>query len=278
MGKGPLALCLHGFPDTPATWRLLLPELAEAGYRAVAVTSRGYEPTSQPADADYGMGALSRDVLAWMDVLEEERAHLIGHDWGSSIMHAVAARAPERVCSLTGLAVPHPLGFAAAVASDFEQLERSWYIFFFLTGAFANAVVQDEDFRFLERLWRKWSPGWDPPPEDLVEMRATFAAPGVKDAALSYYRTSFWPSDAQAAEAQALWNRSIDVPVLGVTGELDGCISPRVFRQSMIPSLYAADPSVIELPGAGHFLHLEQPRAVAEIVTAHLRSGSFESL
>ncbi|MFZ0248696.1 MAG: hypothetical protein WAL61_02025, partial [Acidimicrobiales bacterium] len=55
---GPLALCLHGFPDTARTWRYLLPELAGAGYRAVAPFLRGYAPTAVPADGRYQVGAL----------------------------------------------------------------------------------------------------------------------------------------------------------------------------------------------------------------------------
>ena len=50
MGEGPLALCLHGFPDSPYSYRYLLPELAEAGYRAVAPFNRGFAPTELPAD------------------------------------------------------------------------------------------------------------------------------------------------------------------------------------------------------------------------------------
>src|SRR3954452_9594021 len=49
-GSGPLALCLHGFPDSPWTYRYLLPELARAGYRAIAPFSRGFAPTELPAD------------------------------------------------------------------------------------------------------------------------------------------------------------------------------------------------------------------------------------
>jgi hypothetical protein len=50
MGEGPLALCLHGFPDSPYSYRSLLPELAEAGYRAVAPFNRGFAPTELPAE------------------------------------------------------------------------------------------------------------------------------------------------------------------------------------------------------------------------------------
>ena len=47
---GPLALCLHGFPDSPHTWRHLTPRLVDAGYRVVAPFMRGYAPSAVPAD------------------------------------------------------------------------------------------------------------------------------------------------------------------------------------------------------------------------------------
>jgi len=49
---GPLALCLHGFPDTAHTWRHLLPALGAAGFHAVAPRMRGYAPSAVPADGD----------------------------------------------------------------------------------------------------------------------------------------------------------------------------------------------------------------------------------
>jgi pimeloyl-ACP methyl ester carboxylesterase len=51
MGEGPLALCLHGFPDSPYSYRYLLPELAEAGYRAVAPFNRGLRQQSSRLNA-----------------------------------------------------------------------------------------------------------------------------------------------------------------------------------------------------------------------------------
>ena len=52
-GSGPLALCLHGFPDSAHTWRYLLPELAKLGFRAVAPFMRGYAPTGLAPDDSY---------------------------------------------------------------------------------------------------------------------------------------------------------------------------------------------------------------------------------
>ena len=82
--SGPLALCLHGFPDTAHTYRHLLPELAAAGFRAVAPFSRGYAPTDVPADGRYQTGALARDANALHEALGgDERAVIVGHDWGA---------------------------------------------------------------------------------------------------------------------------------------------------------------------------------------------------
>jgi pimeloyl-ACP methyl ester carboxylesterase len=61
-GTGPLALCLHGFPDSAHTWRHLLPGLAEAGFHAVAPFLRGYAPTAVPDDGRNGIGALVADA------------------------------------------------------------------------------------------------------------------------------------------------------------------------------------------------------------------------
>jgi pimeloyl-ACP methyl ester carboxylesterase len=69
LGEGPLALCLHGFPDTAWTWGHLLPELASAGFRAVAPWLRGYAPTGVPGDGRYQVGALAADANALHEVL-----------------------------------------------------------------------------------------------------------------------------------------------------------------------------------------------------------------
>jgi pimeloyl-ACP methyl ester carboxylesterase len=137
---GPLALCLHGFPDTAWGWRHLLPELASAGFRAVAPFLRGYAPTSVPADGRYQVGALAADAIALHDALGgDERAVIIGHDWGAMATYAAAAHAPDRWRRVVAAAVP-PLGAMGNAFFDYDQIRRSFYMFFFQT-AFAEPAV-----------------------------------------------------------------------------------------------------------------------------------------
>src|SRR5713101_7410361 len=83
-GSGPLALCLHGFPDTAHTWRHLLPRLADAGFHAVAPFLRGYAPTSVPEEGHYDTGTLALDACELHQALGgTEDAVIIGHDWGA---------------------------------------------------------------------------------------------------------------------------------------------------------------------------------------------------
>src|SRR5262245_60103212 len=84
-GSGPLALCLHGFPDSAHTWRHLLPMLADAGYRAVAPFLRGYAPSTVSPDDRYQVGVLGLDAIALHDALGGDGdAAIIGHDWGAT--------------------------------------------------------------------------------------------------------------------------------------------------------------------------------------------------
>src|SRR5690348_4014555 len=95
-GDGPLALCLHGFPDSAHTWRHLLPELADAGFHAVAPWLRGYAPTGLDAKGRYQNGASVADVIGPHDALGgDSSAVLIGHDWGARIATGAAVFEPE---------------------------------------------------------------------------------------------------------------------------------------------------------------------------------------
>jgi pimeloyl-ACP methyl ester carboxylesterase len=140
-GSGPLALCLHGFPDCAHTWRHLLPALAESGFHAVAPFLRGYAPSAVPADGAYDLGALIADASALHDALGgTQDAVLIGHDWGAEVAYGAAALAPGRWRRLITLGVP-PAALDPVLFSDFGQLKRFWYMFMFSQPRGSNRLL-----------------------------------------------------------------------------------------------------------------------------------------
>jgi pimeloyl-ACP methyl ester carboxylesterase len=241
--SGPLALCFHGFPDTAWTYRHLLPALADAGFRAVAPFMRGYAPTSIPADGSYHGASLVADAGAIHQALGgDERAVIVGHDWGAQPAYGAAASWPERFAKVVALALPPVRVFGPGLLR-YDQLKRSWYMFFFQTP-FADFVVPADDLAFLARLWNDWSPGYDAA-EDLAHVRESLGDGANLQAALGYYRAAFGGGGAPVGEP--------DQPLLYLHGENDGCISADIAR-----SLEGA----VIVEGAGHFLHLEKPDLV----------------
>ncbi|MCC6640428.1 MAG: alpha/beta hydrolase [Deltaproteobacteria bacterium] len=255
--RGPLALCLHGFPDSARTFRYLLPRLGEAGWRAVAPWMRGYAPTAIPADGRYQAAVLARDVIELVDALGASDAVVIGHDWGALAAHGAAILAPERVRRLVTLAVPHR-GAGLALTTSYAQQKRSWYMFFFQTPL-ADAVVAADDFAFVERLWRDWSPGYEPRADDLDGVKRALRAPGGLAAALGYYRATFDPrlqDPALAADQMRALGAEVPVRTLYLHGARDGCMG--LESLDGIESAYTGGLETRIVEDAGHFLHLER--------------------
>jgi len=267
-GSGPLALCLHGFPDSADTWRQLLPVLAGAGFHAVAPFMRGYAPTAVPADGAYHLGALVADAVALHEVLGgDENAVLIGHDWGAEAAYGAAAFAPDRWRRLVTLAIP-PAALDEVLFNDYEQLKRFFYLFMFRDPAgLAETVVARDDLAFLDQLWRDWSPGFQAG-EHLAQVKQSLRQPANLAAALGYYRAAggaglvgqaAGAAGRFAAEQQAI-GRQAPQPTLYLHGARDGCIDVGLARGS--ERFLAPSSRMIVIDDAGHFLHLEDPAQV----------------
>ena len=266
--RGPLALCLHGFPDTAHGWRHLLPALADAGYRAVAPFMRGYAPTSIPNDGQFGVATLVRDATVLHEAFGGDGdAVLIGHDWGALAAYGAANFAPERWRRVVTAAVPPPAAMAGAMLT-YEQLQRSWYMFFFQVGL-ADFVVGMDELAFIDRLWRDWSPGHDPG-VDMDHLRASLGDPANLAAALGYYRATWGtepPSPAYAAEMAAL-GASPPQPLRYLHGRNDGCVGVE-FAVDAASSLAPGSDAII-VEDAGHFLQVERPDEFNRLVLEFL--------
>ena len=161
MGDGPLAICLHGFPDHAWSFRHLLPDLAAAGFRAVAPFMRGYAPTEAPADGRYHSALMARDAVELIGALGAERAYLIGNDWGAGAVVGATALAPEKVIKLVTIAAGRVY---RELSMEFQYLQGTWHGFFFQMPH-AEEVVAHNDYAFVEEWWRWASPEWDIPAE-----------------------------------------------------------------------------------------------------------------
>jgi pimeloyl-ACP methyl ester carboxylesterase len=265
-GSGPLALCLHGFPDSAHSWRHLLPALAEAGFHAVAPFMRGYAPTAVPEDGCLSLGALIADANGLHDALDaDEQAVLIGCDWGAEAAYGAAAFAPERWRRLVTLSIP-PLSMDAKLFTDFDQLQRFFYMFLF-TQPVAEAVVAADGMAFIDRLWGEWSPGYDAS-EDLRWVKESLRERDNLEAAIGYYRAALGaPAESCSsfeAEQRAL-AQTPPQPTLYLHGARDGCIGVELVRDAEAQLSPGSRLSIVE--DAGHFLHLEKPGEVnAEIL------------
>jgi pimeloyl-ACP methyl ester carboxylesterase len=270
-GDAPLALCLHGYPDSAWTWRHLLPVLARHGYRAVAPFSRGYAPTEIPADGRFQSGVLGVDANNLHEALGGSgEAVLIGHDWGAMAAYSAATLEPARWRAVVAAAVP-PGPVTAQGFLQYDQLRLSWYIFFQLTPL-ADAVVAMDDHAFIRRLWQDWSPGYDCG-EDVARFVECMPAPANLAAALSYYRQTLGsePQDPSLAEAQGAVYALPPQPLLYLHGTDDGCMSPTLAATTE-QHLSVDGSRAVMVENTGHFLHLERPDVVNAEILAFLGS------
>jgi len=265
-GTGKLALLLHGFPDTAQTWRHLMPQLADMGYRVVAPFMRGYAPSAVPSDGCYQTAMLARDANALHENLGgDSEAIIIGHDWGAPSCYGAAIDAPTRWHRVVGMAVPPTAALAMAFVQNLEQIKKSWYMFFFQHGL-ADLVVGANNHAFIEMLWRDWSPGYDAS-VDLAFIRKSLADPKNLQAALGYYRATLGDGyrDPQLSELQNQIAASVPTqPLLYLHGANDGCIGVDVVESAKKIAPANVKFEVVEV--AGHFLQLEQPKVVNKLI------------
>ncbi len=261
---GPLALCLHGFPDSAHTWRYLLPELGQAGYHAVAPFSRGYAPTDVPPDGLYQVGALARDANALHEVLGGDGdAVIIGHDWGALATYAAVAHRPERWRRAVTAAVA-PTASVMASFFTYAQLRRSWYTFFF-QSPLAELAVPMDDYVFIDHLWADWSPGYDAA-FDLARVKESIGDPEHIAAAIGYYR-ALYDSDRHSpdlADEQSAAMLPTPIPTLYLHGRDDGCFGLDAIGNPL--AFLAEGSEMVVVDGAGHFLNVEQP----DLVNRHI--------
>lgn len=269
--NGPMALCLHGFPDTAYGFRRIAPQLAAAGYRVVVPFMRGYVPSGLPSDSAFHMGALMDDALQVRAAAgPTDDDVVIGHDWGAIAATGLAAMPDGPFRRAVVMSVPPSATLRSrkpgVLALLPRQLLRSWYISYFQLPI----APERSGSWIVPLLWRRWSPDYRAD-QDLRHVDAAIGAPPRWRAALGPYRATIRNSTppARYSELHRWWTESPRIPTLYLHGADDGCMTAKFtpFVRDVLPP--GSDAAVIE--HAGHFLQLEQPDAVGTRIVEFLR-------
>lgn len=248
---GTVVLMIHGFPDSAKLWRNQISTLTDAGYRVLAPDVRGYGHSDKPADvADYHISNLASDMLAVLDAVEVDDAHVVGHDWGAAVSWYLAIVHPDRVTSLTALSVGHPTAFREAGR---RQLEKSWYMLLFQFQGIAEEWLSRNDWQGL----RQWM-GSHPEVENWI---ADLSRPGALTAALNTYRANMGPERLITPPPSL---PPVQVPVMGVWSSGDGAL----LEPQMLGSRehVAGEWRYEKIDGASHWIPLDAPEKLTALL------------
>ena len=297
-GDGPLVLLCHGWPESWYSWRHQIPVLAGAGFRVVAPDQRGYGDTDAPDEVEaYDIINLVADLVGLVQALGEDRAFLVGHDWGAMVAAPAALLRPDMFRALGLLSVPYlpRQKLRPAVRFELATQERHFYQHYFqrrghvereleadvrrsITGILYTAsgearagdakssfVSFAKDTRLVDNLMLpERLPAWLSP-ADLDHFVAQFERSGFRGP-INWYRNL----DRNWAMTPFLDGAKIAQPTIFATGSLDGVLKMAAAEYDALETNCTGLVGKHLIPGAGHWIQQERPTEINELLTSFL--------
>jgi pimeloyl-ACP methyl ester carboxylesterase len=254
-GDGQPVLLVHGFPDSSHLWRHQVAPLVDAGMRVVAPDLRGFGESDRPeAVEDYGLMRSVADMLAVLDALGIDRAHVVGHDFGTVVAWLLAATAPARVERLVAMSVGHP---ATRQRRTIQQREKAWYQLLFQFTGVAEELLTRDDWKLFRAVLRENG--------DIDRYVVDLARPGALTAGLNWYRANLAPH-LELQERPPV--PSVVAPTLGLWSTGDVFLTEDGMRHS---AEYVTGPWRYErIEDASHWMQLDAPERVNELLVSFL--------
>lgn len=253
-GEGRPVVLLHGFPDSGHVWRHQVSALTAAGFQVIVLDMRGYGESDQPTDIDaYGGFALATDVIAVLDALDIERAHIVGHDWGAAVAWLLGSFFPDRVDHLVAMSVGHPATFHGG---GFDQYEKSWYMLLFQFPDVPEQWLSEND-------WARFRAWGHHPDED-----ATIAAlerTGSLTPGLNWYRANMKP---ESFVGEPFEFPKVPVPTLAIWSSEDHALTEGQMTRSA--ELVSGPWTYQRLESAGHWMQLDKSAEVNALLLEFL--------
>ncbi|WP_416408366.1 alpha/beta fold hydrolase [Agrobacterium rosae] len=299
-GEGPLVVLCHGFPETSHAWRHQIAALAEAGFHAVAPDMRGYGQTETPQDwAQFTVFDLVADMVALVDALGEDKATIIGNDWGATIAWQAALLRPDRFHKVVAMGVPLMGQPPVAPSAIFPTTDDALLYALYFQQDEALAELDRDPETTLRKIYYAASgeagprqPGDDTPnPFGMVSRKLGLLA-DLPDRPVSWLTESDWQVLVSAFTASgfmgglnyyknldrnwqlqhALSGLKVIVPALFMVGERDTGLAIPGMKEMIdaMPSLAPALQRTQIVPGAGHWLPQEAPDVVNKAIIEFL--------
>jgi len=243
-GKGPLLVLIHGFPDYWYGWRRQMPSLAEH-FHVVAIDQRGYNRSDQPEGIEnYTLDKLVNDLKAVVEHFGQEKAVIVGHDWGGMVAWSFAMQYPQKTDRLVILNLPHPRGLLRELAHNRQQQKNSQY---------ARDFQQDGA---AAKLTPEILAGWVHDPEAKKKYVEAFRRSSI-EGMLNYYKANYPRppySDSQQTFPQ------VTCPVLIFHGLKDRALLPAALNGTW--DWIDNELTLITIPSAGHFVQQDAAEQV----------------
>jgi len=267
-GGTPVVL-LHGFPDDARAFDDVAPALAAAGCRVLVPYLRGYGPTrfldsNEPRMAQ--QAAIGQDLLEFMAALRLAPAALAGYDWGGRAACISAILAPERVRALVTIGGYNVQNTVTPAPPASAKAERSyWYQWYFNTERGRQGLEQNRR-DICRLLWQEWSPTWRFEPAAFERTAPSFDNPDFVAVVIHSYRHRHGnaPGDGRldAIERRLAERPAITVPTVILHGA-DDTVGPPKRAEAELPQFPAGTERRV-VPGVGHFMPREEPKAVVD--------------
>jgi pimeloyl-ACP methyl ester carboxylesterase len=251
LGQGPLVVLLHGFPDFWYSWRDQMPALAKH-FQVVAIDLRGYNKSDQPKGVEnYTMDKLVGDVDAVLKHFKQDKAIIVGHDWGGAIAWAFTMAHPEKVDKLVLLNLPHPAGLMRELANNPQQQKNSEYARNFQKPD-AAGKVKPEMLVF-----------WVKEPEARKKYLEALGRSSM-EGMLNYYKANY-PREPYKEGREF---PPVKCSVLMIHGLKDQALLPGALNDTW--KWVEKDFTLVTVPNAGHFVQRDEPEFVTKTLVRWL--------
>ncbi len=248
LGKGPLIVMIHGFPDFWYSWRDQMEALSST-HQVVAIDQRGYNLSDKPKGVEnYDMALLVSDVVAVIKAVGRDKAIVVGHDWGGAVAWTLATVRPDVVEKLIILNLPHPRGLSRELANNPKQQENSQYARNFQKEG-AEKQLTAEGLTF-----------WVKDPEAKKKYVEAFKRSDF-EAMLNYYKRNY-PREPYREDPSPVVK--VKMSVLMIHGLADTALLAPALNNNW--DYIEKDLTLVTIPGAGHFVQQDASDLVSRSI------------